>query len=166
MKKIIIALFILCCFSIAFAQDVDLLWKARGLQALENLEKIEKQIKPEKKMQKDDFEKLKHEAMLESAYAMIIGYPDITVKKTPILAAYHLILSYGDDGVLDVAYLYDIKTYQYMGMRIDKTPKNRGVIFLQENQYCDLITISNYDDPKEPMLIFSKRDPFKAMVVK
>ncbi|PKN39050.1 MAG: hypothetical protein CVU62_02310 [Deltaproteobacteria bacterium HGW-Deltaproteobacteria-2] len=165
MKKIIIALFIFCFFSTALAQDVDLLWKARALQGLENLKKMEKQLNSEKQVKNDDLEKLKYEAMLEAAYAMIIGEPETTVKKTSLVAAYHLIISFGDDGMLDVVYLYDIKTYKYISMRVDKIPKNRGIVFLQNNKYCDFITVVNYLDTKDPLLIFSKNDPFNASVM-
>lgn len=159
MKKIIIALFILCCFSTAFAQDVDLLWKARALQASEKMEKFLKQSK------KVDSKKARIEMMVESAYAMIIAMPDIAVKKTPAIVVYHLILNYGDDGMLDVAYLYDAKTYKYQGVRIDRLPKHRCIVFLQGNQLGDFLTISNYDDNSEPMIIFSKSDPFNTLVL-
>lgn len=159
MKKIIIALFILCCFSTAFAQDVDLLWKARALQASEKMENFLKQSK------KVDSKKARIEMMVESAYAMIIAMPDITVKKTPAIVVYHLILNYGEDGILDVAYLYDVKTYEYYGMRVDRLPKNRGIVFLKGKQLGDFLTISNYEDTKEPMIMFSKSDPFNTLVL-
>jgi hypothetical protein len=159
MKKIlsvIITLFILGCFSTSLAQDIDQLWKARALQASQNLEKLIKK-------DKGDSLKLRVERMVEQAYVLIVASPDVTVLKTPTTIIYHLLLSYGDDGWLDVAYLYDAKTYKLSGVRVDRLPKNRGILISQQNQISDFITIVNYVS-KEPMVMFSKSDPFKATV--
>jgi hypothetical protein len=158
LSVVLIALF-LGCFSTAFAQDIDLAWKARALKASENLEKINK------KMVKDDSKKLRFEGMVESAYKLIVAAPEITTKKTPTIASYHLLLSYGDDGMLDVVYLYDLKTSKYFAVRIDHLPKYRSVVFSQVNKLDDLITIANNSDSKEPIVMFSKSDPFKVSVV-
>lgn len=162
MKKIlsivIIALFIVSCLSIAFAQDADMLWKARASQASEKIKEIKK------KMAKDDSKILRFEGMVESAYAMITATPEVTMQKTPAIATYHLLLNYDDDGMLDVVYLYDLKTNKYVGVRIDRLPKNRGVVLLQ-GKLSDFITISNYTDIKEPKIMFSKSDPFKVYVL-
>jgi hypothetical protein len=158
MKKIlsvVIALFILTCFSTAFAQDIDLPWKARASQALEKLKEIKN------KMAKDDSKILRFEGMVESAYAMIVAAPQVTMAKTPTIATYHLLLNYGDDGMLDVVYLYDLKTHKYFGVRVDHLPKNRSVLFLQ-GKLIDFIIISNYIDTNEPEVMFSKSDPFKV----
>ena len=118
MKKIIISLTLFFISSIAFAQNVDVLWKARALQATENLEKLHEEMKEK------DSRKIRFEIMLESAYAMILAMPDVTVKKTQKIIAYHIILNYGKkDGYLDIVYCYDVKTYEYLGVRIDKIPK-------------------------------------------
>ena len=161
MKKIlpvVIALFILGCFSTAFAQDVDLAWKARASQAIGKLKEITK------KMVKDDSKTLLFEGMVESAYAMIVAAPQITMAKTSTIGTYHLILNYGDDGQLDVVYLRDLKTDKYFGVRVDRLPKNRSVMFL-EGKLSDFITISSYTDINEPKVMFSKSDPFKVYVL-
>ena len=162
MKKIlslvIITLFILSCLTTAFAQDADKRWKERASQASEKLKEIKK------KMVKDDSKTLRFEGMVETAYAMIMVAPDVTMKKSPAIATYHLLLSYDDDGMLDVVYLYDLKTHKYLGLRVDRLPKNRGIVCLQ-GQLSDFITISNYTDVKEPKIMFSKSDPFKVYVL-
>jgi hypothetical protein len=162
MKKILsivfIALFILGFLTTAFAQDADKLWKERASQASEKLKEIKK------KMTQNDSEVLKFEGMVESAYAMIMAAPEVTVKKSPAIAAYHLLLSYDDDGMLDVVYLYDLKTHKYLGLRVDRLPKNRGIVCFQ-GKMSDFITISNYTDVKEPKIMFSKSDPFKVYVL-
>lgn len=145
--------------STAFAQDFDLLWKARALKASENLEKLAESMK------KDNSQKITLEIMVESAYAAIIAMPEITVKKTPKIIVYHFILNYGNDGILDVGYTYDIKTNEYLGVRIDRIPKNRGVLMMTGNQFGNFFALSNNIDVKEPMILFSKSDPFKTVVM-
>lgn len=158
MKKFILAFFILSCFSTAFAQDVDLLWKARALKASENLEKLAE------KMRKNDSEQLRLEIMVESAYAAIIAMPEVTVKTTPNIVAYHFVLNYGNDGIFDVVYTYDVKTYEYLGVRIDRIPKSRGVLMMQGDQFADFFALANINI-KEPMIVLSKSDPFGASVM-
>ena len=158
MKKIILVLFILGLYTAASAQDIDLLWKARALKASENLKKLQKEMK------KDDSKKIRLEIMVESAYAAIIAMPEVTIKKTPKIVTYHFILNYGDDGILDVVYIYDINTYEYIGVRIDRIPKNRSVVMVKGNQFGDFFAIANNIDDKEPMIVFSKSDPFSTSV--
>ncbi len=158
LSAVVVVLFIFSFLSTSYAQDPDTLWKARAAQASEKLKEIKK------KMAKDNSKVLRFEGMVESAYAMIVAAPDVTMKKTPTLATYHLLLSYGDDGMLDVVYLYDLKTKKYIGLRVDRLPKNRGVVFL-EGKLDNFITISNYTDMKEPKVMFSKNDPFKIYVL-
>jgi hypothetical protein len=83
-----LTVFVLLLPFTCLAQDIDLLWKARALQAAERLEVLEKQQKTNKSM------KLRFEIMLESAYAYILLMPDVTVKRTPKITAYHFIMSY------------------------------------------------------------------------
>lgn len=159
MKRIILAVCILGFYSTASAQDVDLLWKARALKASENLEKLEKEIT------KNDSMKLRLEIMVESAYTAIIAMSDVTKKETPIIVAYHIILNYGNDGLLDVVYIYDVKTYEYQGVRIDSIPKNRGILMMEGNKFSDFFVVANNIDNSEPMILFSKSNPFGTSVV-
>ena len=160
MKTMIISLTFFFISSIAFAQDVDLLWKARALQATEKLEKLHEEMKEK------DSRKIRFEIMLESAYAMILVMPDVTVKKTPKIIGYHIILNYGEeDGYLDVVYCYDVKTYEYLGVRIDRIPKNRGVLLSSNPKTSDFFAVSNNIDITEPTIIFSKTNPFEARVL-
>ncbi len=157
-KKYILTLFILFQCSLCLAQqDVDLLWKARALKATKNIKTLEKE------MGNGDSLKLRLKYMLEFAYAAIVTMQDITVKKTPDIIAYHIVVNYGDDGILDVAYTYDTSTYGYLGVRIDMIPKNKSAILFNQND--DLFVFGNTTDTNEPMIAFSKSNPFGATVV-
>ena len=146
MKRVIIPLTatLFLISTISFAQDVDLLWKARALQATEHLEKLYEEMKEKNSM------KIRFEIMLESAYAMILVMPDVTVKKTPKMIGYHIVINYGkEDGYLDIVYCYAVKTYKYLGVRIDKIPKNRGVLLMNDPKTSDYFSVSNNIDTNE-----------------
>ena len=157
MKKVGLTILILLIYSTAFAQDIDLLWKARALQAGEKLEKLGKES--------NDSIKLRLEIMLESAYGAILAMPEVAAKKTNKIYAYHLIMNYGEDGLLDVVYTYDVNTYEYLGVRIDRIPKNRGALMMAGDKATDFFAIANNIDNSEPMIIFSRSNPFGASVV-
>lgn len=158
MKNIFILITFLLIPSFCFAQNVDLMWKARALQASDNLKLLKSEIK-----NKDSVE-TKLKIMLESAYGLIIVQPDIAVKKTNVIIAYHLIMNFGDDGMLDVAYIYDT-SYNYIGARVDRLPKKRSIQFLEKKSVDDLFMIMNVEDNKEPMIAFSKSNPLEARVI-
>lgn len=139
--------------SFCFAQNVDLMWKARALKASENLKMLESE---------KDTTEIRLKVMLESAYGLIIVEPDIAVKKTKVVIAYHLIMNFGNDGMLDVVYVYDTQ-YNYIGVRIDRLPKKRSINILDKND--DLFVVMNLEDNKEPLIAFSKSKPFDAMIV-
>ncbi len=84
--------------------------------------------------------------MLESAYALIVLAPDIVVKKTSTITAYHLFLNYGNDGHLDIAYTYDSKTYEFLGVRVDRVPNKRAVLLGAKDNMCDIIFVGNVED--------------------
>ncbi len=157
MKKIIIVISLFLVPSISFAQNVDQMWKARALQAGDNIKMFEKE--------KDTLE-TRLKTMVEFAYAMILVQPDIVVKKTPAITTYHLVFNFGSDGMLDVVYVYDSKTEELIGARVDRIPKNRAVLFANIPRATDYIVIANYEKTGEPMLFFHKTDPFRATAAK
>jgi len=168
-KRIVLALLILCglgsafCVKAVLAQDqVDLLWKARALQAKENIEKsVEKMKDKSQKLTP----KMTFEAMLECAYSLIIADPNTVVKKSPKGTSYHLLFNYGDDGMLDVFYNYDNETNQCAFMGIDSLPKHRRIGIPVSPQFANIIFITNPSDPNEPGIAFDRSHPFSAQVV-
>lgn len=158
MRELILQILILMIFtSVASAQDIDVLWKARALKASENIEVLSRQ-----KDTKENRVKL----MVESAYALILMEPDIVRKQTPSVVIYHLIFNYGSDGIFDIGYVYDAKTYRFMGTRIDRLPKHRAIIHMADSRASDFIALKNYQDESEPIIMFSQSNPFLTDVVK
>ncbi len=159
MKKYILMLSIFFQCSLCFAQqDIDLLWKARALKGDENIEALQKKMKNGVTLE------LQLKSMLESAYAAIITTPDITVKKTSDKIVYHLIMNFGKNGLLDVAYIYDIKTYEYLAVRVDILPKNISVICMSGKQLDDYLMFNSLTDTNAPLIVFSKSNPLGAFV--
>jgi hypothetical protein len=142
----------------AYAQDIDLLWKARALKAGENLEKLYKQLDV------NDSRKLRFDIVIETAYAGILIAPETLIKTEGGITAYHLFFNFGDDGFLDVVYVYNSSTMKSIGARVDSLPKNRAVLFHKKFP-SDLIVISNNEDDMEPALMFSLSDPFIASTI-
>lgn len=168
-KKIVFSFLLFLVFALAFyikavfAQNqVDLLWKARALQAMENIEKSVEKMKD--RSQKVTLKK-KYETMLEFAYAQIIAEPNIVVKRSPKGTSYHLIFNYGDDGMLDVLYTYDIETNQCTFVSFDSLPKHRRIAIPVSQKFADIIFIANPRDPNEPGIAFHRSDPFSAQVI-
>ena len=157
MKKIILAVALLLPFT-SWAQDADLLWKARALKADENLEKYKKE------MAKKDSDLVRAKIMLETAYIAILTMPDVVIKRTGSGIFYHLILNYGDDGLLDFVYSYD-HSGNLLGIRIDRIPRNKVILIMNKPNSRDYVGIANIVDTAEPMLLFSIRDPFGARVL-
>lgn len=158
---VIVVMGFLLTIRLAFAnksQDIDLLWKARALKAVENIEVMTE------KLQKEDSKKLRFEIMLEYAYAGLLLKPEIINKKTSTINTYHLYLNYGrDDGMLDILYNYDPITQKLLSVSIDHLPKDRRI-----SMFCDMPNIFwvlNYEEPNEPVLVFNRADPFDVMVL-
>jgi len=79
MTKLFILIALLLIPSFSFAQDVDLMWKARAIKASENLSDLESDMKKKNAIE------TRLKVMLETAYGLIVTEPKITVKKTSIL---------------------------------------------------------------------------------
>jgi hypothetical protein len=119
---LLVAIVLIIFSQAAYSQDIDLLWKARALQAGENLEELRKQLDV------NNSRKLRFDIMIESAYLGIIIAPEILIKTEDNIKAYHLFFNYGDDGFLDVVYVYDRLTMESIGARVGSLPKNRAVL--------------------------------------
>jgi len=146
--------------SAAFAnksQDIDLLWRARALKALENLEVMEV------KLQKEDSKKLRFEIMVEFAYAGLLTHPKIINKKDSNINTYHLFLKYGDDNMLDVLYNYDPITQKLLTVSIDHLPKDRRITIF--NDTPNIFWVSSPEDSNEPIVSFNRYDPFDILVL-
>lgn len=159
MRKVVIVLLALLLCSKLYAQDIDLLWKARALKAAENIQLLQEQIK------KHDSVELRMQQMIEFAYAAIVSFSDITVKKLPNIILYHLVINYGEDGMLDVVYFYDSKTYDFLGVRVDRLPKNNAVIVNKDTNALNCILIGSIKDKNNPTLVFFIDNPFEARIL-
>lgn len=136
------------------AQNIDLLWKARGVQAVERLDSLAK-IKVKSK-------KLAYEKMCESAYSFIAAYPDNAIKHTDLATVYHLFFNFGDDGNLDIAYVYD-KNQTLLALRVDALPKKRSTLISKDaNGFVSIV--NNFSD-NDPILVFSTTNPFEYVVL-
>ena len=170
MKDNIVLTFLILCVigstlyvRAVFAQDrVDLLWKARALQAIE---KIEKSVERMGDQSEKVTLKEKYEAMLEFAYAQIVAEPNIVVKKSRGVTSYHLIFNYGDNGMLDVLYTYDNESNLCKFMSVDSLPKRRRIAIPVTQRFSDIIFITNPSDPNEPGFAFHRSNPFLTQVI-
>lgn len=151
-----VALFAAYRTAFANSQKVDLLWKARALQAIEKMETLGEKIK------KEDSQRLRYEILIEFAYSNIIATPEMCVYRNDAVTTYHLIMHFGEDGLLDVLYNFDVKSEKLVTVSIDLLPKNRRVVMYSgEESY---FYIFNRTDPNEPMIKFSKTNPFGTTV--
>ena len=150
--------------SLVFAQTqgIDLLWKARALQALEKMGEFTDN--PPKPMTTKD----KYEMMVETAFTLILAEPETVIKKSPLTTNYHLIFNIGDRG-LDVLYTYDNESQELISVGIDRLPKNWRIAVpsraSQTTLPTDYIIASNMADQNEPIMVFSTTDPFSIRVV-
>lgn len=139
-------------------QNIDLIWKAKALQSLEKVDSLTKIKKPNKKQV--------FEMGLESAF-MNIANPElknIVVKKQNGILTFHLLLKMETDEVLDIAFQYDIKTENYIGVRVDKLPKGWGIRPDMPGNLEHYMMITNLFDNKTPGFAFNKKNPFEYQV--
>jgi hypothetical protein len=160
------AIGLIVCVQKAFGQDpIDLMWKARGLQAMEKIEQFNARLKanPEEKLPL----KIKLEMMIEFAYAQMIAGQEIrnmVVKKGPGGVSYHLILNYGEKGVLDIFYTYPLGGTQCVAMTIARLPKGYCIGLPSAKEGADMAIFTNPDDSNEPGIVFSRSNPFLCTV--
>jgi len=142
--------------------DVDLLWKARALQAMERIEKFS--ANPPEPLTK----KIKYEIAFEASYAAFLTYPESLIKKQPHNTSYHIVLNLGDE-LLDVLYTYDNKYQQLVSIGIDHLPKDARVVIpskvLNDSYLIDYIIVSSINEPNNPSILFSLTDPFLNFVL-
>ncbi len=169
-KSLLLASVFLCTISLiigaerVLGQDpVDLIWKARALQAMEKIEQANAKMKanPSEKLP----QKLKAELMLEFAYAHIIASRDITVKKSRETTSYHLVFNYGEAGMLDVFYTYSSITSECVAFTIARLPKGRCIGLPSAKQGADMVFFTNPDDPNEPGIVFHRSNPLLCSIV-
>lgn len=145
--------------------ELDRQWKARALQAVEKIDSLSKA------MEKKQDPELLYSAMIEMAYANFLS-PDlksVVHKKTSVTNAYHLFFrlpeSDSTHDFLDIVYLYDVKTEEFLGVRVDRLPSYWSInpSFPQRE---NLIAFSHHTSPTAPSLIFSKTNPFDYLVLR
>ena len=143
--------------------DIDLLWKARALQAVERIEKFT--ANPPKPLTK----KVKYEIAFEASYAAFLTYPEMLIKKQPHNTSYHLFFNWGDEEMLDVLYTYDNESQKLISVGIDHLPKDARIVIpskaLKDSYLTDYIYVSSINEPNNPSILFSLTDPFSNFVL-
>ncbi len=165
MKKVLLIFLlvfgvIVCVNKFHADEDIDSSWKERALEAQENVKDIEEGLKI------NDTLEGRLRAKLEGAYALIVEMPEIVVKSNDKMIVYHLMLNYEEDGILDIGYAYDVNTHVFLGVRIDMLPKNVGLTMLPGPEAQDHFMVTNNVRVEAPSIVFSKTNPFDAVVLK
>ncbi len=145
-----------------WAQAPSTLWKARGLEAAEKLEAITPRMSSK---DKSDAKRATWEGLLEAAYALHVARPEVVRKVTGKNEAFHLILSAGEAGLLDVVYLYSPKTGENHGLRVDRLPTGWQVLLIKDALSNGMIGITPDEGAGGVLLLFSIDRPLEASVV-
>ena len=131
--RILVSLFLLCGIpSLGIAQTSSTTWKARAFKAGEKLKLLESKLKgiPESQWDSKEAKFTKCEVMLESAYALHVTMEDVVHKVDNNVEAFHIVLSGGDAGAFDIAYLLSMPSQEPIATRIDRLPKGWQLFFL------------------------------------
>ena len=148
--------------------DLDRQWKARGLQGLEKADSLLKILPKDPAKRKTS--KIWYEFSVEMAFASFVN-PElngIVRKRTPTVLAYHFILSLGDnkgDDLLDIAFLYEPKTEEFLGIRVDRLPGPWCLRPEFHNDLPNIVSVNNVNDLTIPAILFNKKDPFDVLVL-
>jgi len=144
----------------ASAQSISTLWKARGLDAGRELERIQEKLKSisEKDWNSESASRTKCEAMLESAFALHVIEEKVVRKSEGSNDFYHLILSGGESGAFDIAYVYEKQSREPLASRIDRLPKDWHLLFLLPGKVQVIV-------PKGCVFQFDLKDPFSPQVL-
>jgi hypothetical protein len=158
----------LACTACAANGDLDRQWKARALQGIERADSLAKLIPKDEKKRK--YSVIPYQFAVEMAFASFI-HPElgkIARKRTSTVIAYHFMMKIGErenDDLLDIAFLYDPKTEDFLGVRIDRLPYPWCLRPDFGEKAPNILSVNNVNDVNQPAIFFNKRDPFDVVVM-
>lgn len=143
---------------LSFSQSLDVIWKAQALESVEKLDSLTRCL--EEKRCKDS-RAYQIEAAIHKAYTKLAA-PEAGLHKKVSKRAkeYHVVIDIRKDlGVLDIGFIYDPETEELLGPRVDRLPKGWSVV-PKTFGGVQILAFKNYEDEKEPSLIFLGDAPF------
>lgn len=148
MKKYLIIIVLMLIGFRAYAQDFDLLLKARALQASERLNEVSR-------LEPDQVSAVRYyNSLVDLAYTHFINIPDIVIKDR---LYYHLTIAINNDA-LDIVYVMSDDKMSIDGVRIDRLPKGFTVMTSQHFGNA-LINVGAIDNADIPILLIPLNDP-------
>lgn len=141
------------------SQSLEVMWKA---QALVSMDKADSILNRKGKLTVAQ----RFEVMVHMAYGNIAN-PDIPFlrKTTDRVIVYHIAMGIGAKGeILDVAFVYDKNTHEFLGPRVDRLPPG-WMLLPKEYDGNIMLVFDNYEDESSPALAFTSADPFLWHVI-
>jgi len=147
--------------SLGAAQSISTIWKARAIEAGKKLELLQAKLKkiPEGQWDSKEAKFARCEAMLESAYALHVAMEDVVHKVDGKVEVFHIVLSGGDEGAFDIAYLYSSPGTDLVATRIDKLTRGWQLFFLTPGSV-------QVNVPNSCVFNFELNRPFTASVLR
>jgi hypothetical protein len=148
---------------------VPQLWRARALEAGENLQTLGRKLEPIRdRWNTREANELKCEIMLETAFALHLTHESIAHK---VLKngrhAFKIVLSGGEQGLFDLTYIYDPISWSITSMEILSLPRMWELIYPTEVRSRGgvlLLIKDKADADPRCVLGFSQDMPFFAHV--
>jgi hypothetical protein len=133
-------------------EDVDLLWRARGLQALNNLENLTKKYN----------KSLWLETAIEYAFALHSSNKNNVHKIDSGLDFYKIILKADNSQLFCFNYIYDHKSGALIGVKIELLPKGWQIIVSPAYPNKIIVDIPKNDNK----VFFDTNNPFDIYISK
>lgn len=170
LKRLCLGVILVCCilaipYNAISEPSIASLWKARAVDAGSRLESLSAKLelmsgKAQLKDRSPQEKQVMAEVALESAYASHIALEKVVHKVDDKNEYFHLMLSAGDAGLLDFAYVYPKSTNRLLLTSIDSIPKEWSLIFMPPS-YQKVQVFS----PDGIAFQFDLSDPFAATVI-
>lgn len=157
-----ILLLVVCAVPV-FSQtmdEVDRLWRARGLQAMSKMDSLVAAVK------RDDTMTNRVRLVVESGYMLFADPKNSVIRQTDTSVIYHLMLNLGrteDDKMTIVSYLYDRATGAYSGVRIQQL--THGIHMMVLPDMSDAFMLIDPLNDEFPALAFSTKNPLHSFVL-
>ena len=138
----------------------DLLWRARGLQAVTRMDSLSKEL------EKNYTLSLQILFLVENAYALFALPENPPIFKTDTITVYHMMFNLStdekNDTLTDVGFVYENATGNFLGVRIDGLEE--GVSAFSLAKAPDIISLSKPSEPNFPSIFIGHNFPFQTTV--
>jgi TonB family protein len=142
--------------SVLDAQEPDLFWRARGLQAYGRLDSLRNEFA--------QWDRMRFEYVVEGAYALF-AQPDYSgIKKGKATTVYHLMfnLNDNDNAFTDIGFVYDNETEKVIGLGVNALENGVSAMTSVENSN---LTLAMTDSTTLPSIVLSPFHPWSTKLV-